>query len=102
MRRERHRASKGRVRPEFLSGLPTSALQQRLAQLKDDTVVLTAGYFGRTATGATSRRASRRRPGGGLGAPVYGPFNTFIGIGVVGGYMLDFRALGRQTAQDGE
>ena len=36
---------KGRVRPEFLAGLPTPALKQRLAQLKDDSVVLAAGYF---------------------------------------------------------
>jgi len=32
------------------------------------------------------------------GAPVYAAFNTFIGTGVVGGYMLDYRGMGRQAA----
>ena len=89
----------GRVRPEFLSGLPTSALKQRLAQLKDDTVVLAAGYF-RDGDG---RDFTPHEAVLGLvavsGAPIYGVLNPFIGTGVVGGYMLDFRALGRLTAQ---
>jgi signal transduction histidine kinase len=89
----------GRVRPEFLSGLPTTALKQRLAQLKDDSVVLAAGYF-RDGDG---RDFTPRDAVLGLaavsGAPIYGVLNPFIGTGVVGGYMLDFRALGRQAAQ---
>jgi len=32
------------------------------------------------------------------GAPVYAAFNTFIGTGVVGGFMLNYRAMGRQAA----
>ncbi|MBK7991446.1 MAG: GHKL domain-containing protein [Comamonadaceae bacterium] len=89
----------GRVRPEFLSGLPTSTLKQRLAQLKDDTVVLVAGYF-RDGDGRdfTPREAVLRLVAV-SGAPIYGVLNPSIGTGVVGGYMLDFRALGRLTAQ---
>jgi signal transduction histidine kinase len=98
LRREVPRFS-GRVRSEFLSGLPTSALKQRLAQLKDDTVVLVAGYF-RDGDG---RDFTPREAVLGLaavsGAPIYGVLNPLIGTGVVGGYMLDFQALGRLTAQ---
>jgi signal transduction histidine kinase len=98
LRREVPRFS-GRVRPEFLSGLPTPALKQRLAQLKDDSVVLAAGYF-RDGDG---RDFTPRDAVLGLaavsGAPIYGVLNPFIGTGVVGGYMLDFRALGRLAAQ---
>ena len=90
---------KGRVQPEFLSGLPTAALKQRLAQLGDDSVVLAAGYF-RDGDG---RDFAPREAVLGLaavsGAPIYGMLNPFIGTGVVGGYMLDFRALGRLAAQ---
>ncbi len=90
---------KGRVQPEFLSGLPTAALKQRLAQLGDDSVVLAAGYF-RDGDG---RDFAPREAVLGLaavsGAPIYGMLNPFIGTGVVGGYMLDFRALGSLAAQ---
>ena len=90
---------KGRVQPEFLSGLPTAALKRRLAQLGDDSVVLAAGYF-RDGDG---RDFAPREAVLGLaavsGAPIYGMLNPFIGTGVVGGYMLDFRALGRLAAQ---
>ncbi|MBK6556520.1 MAG: GHKL domain-containing protein [Comamonadaceae bacterium] len=89
----------GRVRPEFLSGLPTPALKQRLAQLKDDTVVLVAGYF-RDGDGRDfAPREAVLRLVAVSGAPIYGVLNPSIGTGVVGGYMLDFRALGRLTAQ---
>ena len=30
-------------------------------------------------------------------APVYAPFNTFMGVGIVGGRMPNFRAMGRQA-----
>jgi signal transduction histidine kinase len=87
-----------RVHPEFLAGLTTPALQQRLAQLKDDTVVFAAGYF-RDGDG---REFTPRDAVQGMtavsGAPVYAAFNTFIGTGVVGGYMLDYRGTGRQAA----
>ena len=87
-----------RVHPEFLAGLTTPALQQRLAQLKDDTVVFAAGYF-RDGDG---REFTPRDAVQGMtavsGAPVYAAFNTFIGTGVVGGYMLDYRGMGRQAA----
>ena len=87
-----------RVHPEFLAGLTTPAVQQRLAQLKDDTVVFAAGYF-RDGDG---REFTPREAVQGMtavsGAPVYAAFNTFIGTGVVGGYMLDYRGMGRQAA----
>ena len=89
---------KGGIQPEFLAGLSTPALQQRLAQLKDDTVVFAAGYF-RDGDG---RDFTPREAVLGMtavsGAPVYAAFNTFIGTGVVGGYMLDYRGMGRQAA----
>ena len=97
LRRELPRFN-GRVQAEFLSGLSTPALRQRLAQLKDDTVVLAAGYFqdgdGREFTPLEAVRGMVAASG----APMYGALITFIGAGVVGGYMLDFRAMGRQAA----
>ena len=89
---------KGAARPEFLAGLPTPALLQRLAELRDDSIVFAAGYF-RDGDGRdfTPREAVLGMTAA-AGAPVYAAFNTFLGTGVVGGYMLDYRAMGRQGA----
>jgi signal transduction histidine kinase len=88
----------GRVRPEFLAGLPTPALKQRLSQLRDDSIVLAAGYFRDGDGRHFTPRESVLAMTGVSGAPVYGVLNPFIGTGVVGGYMLDYRAMGRQAA----
>jgi signal transduction histidine kinase len=89
----------GHVQAEYLEGLPLPALQKRLRELGSDSVVLTSGFFrdgdGRTYVprdaGALVAAASS--------APVYTPAETFMGTGVVGGRMLSYEKIGRQTAQ---
>jgi signal transduction histidine kinase len=89
----------GTVPIEFLIGLPTPAVLKRVSELGPAAIVFTPGYF-RDGDGALSNprdvasliaRAST--------APVYGPFDTFIGTGVVGGRMPSFENMGRQAAQ---
>jgi signal transduction histidine kinase len=86
-----------RVTIEFLAGLPTTAVLDRLRELREDAVVFTPGYFqdgaGRNLTPFESASAMARV----ANAPMYGPFDAFMGTGFVGGYMLDFEALGRQA-----
>jgi len=86
-----------RVTVEYLSGLPTNAVLQRLGQLGDDAVVFTPGYFedgeGRTFVPLEAARLMAAA----ATAPVYGPFSTFIGAGVVGGRMPSYEAMGRQA-----
>ena len=88
-----------RLSLEFLSGLATDTLLVRLRALPEDAIVFSPGYFSdgngrlftpREAVGLIAQ-ASR--------APVYGPFSTFIGTGVVGGHMADYRSIGRQAAE---
>ena len=90
---------KGRATAEFLEGLPTREVLDRLGGLGGDAVVFTAGYFqdgdGRTFTPRESVEAMAAAST----APVYGPFDTFMGTGVVGGYMPDFEAMGRQAGR---
>ncbi|HAY27537.1 MAG TPA: GHKL domain-containing protein [Candidatus Accumulibacter sp.] len=90
---------RSRAAVEFLAGLPTDVLLQRLAELPRDSVVFTTGYFedgdGREFTPRSSAEAMARV----ASAPIYGPFDTFIGTGVVGGRVPSFADMGRQSAE---
>ena len=88
----------GNVTLEFIEGLPTASVLQRLAALGADTVVFTPGYF-RDGDGALfNPRDAAVLMANASAAPVYGPFDTFIGTGVVGGRMPSFEEMGRQAA----
>lgn len=87
----------GNRRVDFLAGASTAEVLRRLGDLGNDTVVFTPGYFQdrdgrifnpRDAAGAMAAASK---------APVYGPFDTFIGTGVVGGMMPSFEAMGREA-----
>jgi signal transduction histidine kinase len=89
----------GSVVAEYWSGLPVAVLQHRLGTLGSDTVVFTAGFFQdgdgtpfnpRDAAAVIARAST---------APVYGPLDTFIGTGVVGGRMPSFDDMGKQAGQ---
>jgi signal transduction histidine kinase len=88
-----------RVRIEFLAGLPTEGLTRRLRGLTTDTVVFTPGYD-RDGTGRLFiPRQATELIAGASGAPVYGPYDTFIGSGIVGGRMPTFESAGRQAGE---
>jgi len=87
-----------RLTVEFLAGLPTDALLQRLRALGKDTVVFTPGYFEDGDGHQFSPRQAAGLMAAAATAPVYGPFDTFIGTGIVGGSMPNFAAMGRQVA----
>jgi signal transduction histidine kinase len=88
---------KDRLTVELLSGLPTSAVLKRLGELGDDTIVFTPGYFQDGQGRSFTPRETARIMAAASTAPVFGPFNTFIGTGIVGGSMPNFRAMGQQA-----
>ena len=88
-----------RVQPEFLSGLPSDELLKRLGSLGDDAVLFTPGYFGDGAGQVFTPRASVEKMAAVAAAPIYSPFMTFIGSGIVGGQMAGFEATGRQAGE---
>ena len=88
---------KDRVTVEFLVGLPTSGVLKRLSQLGDDAIVFTPGYYQDGEGRNFAPRDSARLMATAATAPVFGPYRTFIGTGVVGGFMPNFRAMGRQA-----
>jgi signal transduction histidine kinase len=92
--RQRARSFEGRVAVEFLSGLPTRALLDRVSHAGPDVV----GYFRDGAGVSSVPRASVQALAAVSKAPVYGGFA--IGTGVVGGHFIDFDRVGQQAGED--
>ncbi|MFG1383898.1 sensor histidine kinase [Xanthobacter versatilis] len=86
----------GRVSIEMLAGRPMAEVLKRVAELGPDTVVATPGFFRDGAGSIYLPADSVRLIAQAATAPVYGPFVTFIGTGVVGGWMTSFEAMGRE------
>ncbi len=84
---------------EYLAGLPSDALAERLQHLGGDAVVFTPGYFQDGADRVFRPRESAALIAEASNAPVYGPYSTFIGAGVVGGQMPSYQEMGRQAAK---
>ena len=87
-----------RATPEFLAGLPTNAVLERLRGLEGDVIVFTPGYFQDGDGRVFNPRESAELMTGAARAPVYAPFDTFLGSGVVGGRMPTFEGIGREAA----
>jgi len=88
-----------RVTVEFRTGLATDAVLERLSELGSDTLVFTPGYFEDGVGHLFSPREAVGLMADASAVPVYGPFDTFIGTGIVGGSMPNFAAMGRQTGR---
>jgi signal transduction histidine kinase len=90
---------KDRATVEFLAGLPTGAVLKRLGELGGDALVFTPSYFQDGEGRHVMPRETVEAMAATATAPVYGPFDTFLGTGIVGGYMLSFEIMGRQAGQ---
>ncbi|MEJ8826410.1 ATP-binding protein [Variovorax humicola] len=84
---------------EYIAGLPSDAVGKRLQQLGTDAVVYTPGYFQDGGGRVFMPRESAALIAAASRAPVYGPYSTFLGTGVVGGHMPSFLEMGRQAAK---
>jgi C4-dicarboxylate-specific signal transduction histidine kinase/ABC-type uncharacterized transport system substrate-binding protein len=91
---DRVRAALGRVsvplEVEYLSGLPTAEILRRVGSLSRDTIVFTPGYFVDGSGEIRTPRKSAELIAQASTAPVYGTLDTFLGAGVVGGYMTPY------------
>ena len=86
-----------RASTEFLVGLPFDALLTRLAQLSDDAVVVTTGYFQDGNGRAIIPRDSITEMVARATVPIYTPIAPLMGTGTVGGYMAPVEAMARQA-----
>ena len=74
-------------------------MTRRLQQLGTDAVVFTPGYYLDGDGRVFQPREAAALIAGASHAPVYGPYSTFMGTGVVGGYMPSRLEMGRQAAR---
>jgi signal transduction histidine kinase len=81
----------GRMRVESLAGLPTAEVLSQLSTLSRDAIVFTPGYFLDGSGRELTPRQSVREMAAVSGAPIYAPFDTFLGSGIVGGYMVTMK-----------
>ncbi len=88
-----------RLTVEFMTVNSTDALLQRLRGLGDDWLVFTPGYFRDGEGRSFTPRESVRLIAPAATAPVIGPFSTFIGTGVLGGYISRYIDMGRLSAR---
>lgn len=84
---------------EFLAGLSTQDVLARLAALDRGSVVFTPGFFQDREGRSYFPREAVSIMTKASGAPVYGPFETLIGAGVVGGSMVNFFDMGQEAAE---
>jgi signal transduction histidine kinase len=89
----------GRLAVEFLAGLPIDELQQRLRALTADAIVYSPGFFVDVSGRAFLPREAVRLVATASAAPVYAPFSTFVGTGIVGGRTTGFDAIGSRGAE---
>jgi PAS domain-containing protein len=97
--REETSSLRDRVHLEFLAGLPTPQLLERLSKLPRDTVVFTPGYFNDGAGAAVIPREVVEAMAAKSTAPVYVAYDTYVGTGAVGGVIPTFDAIGWETGQ---
>jgi PAS domain S-box-containing protein len=84
---------------DYVTDLSLDQVLQRVAALSQGTIVL-FGAFSRDATGQNLIGAEVvRRVAASSGVPVYGPGETYIGGGIVGGYVVSFHGQGVRAAE---
>ena len=87
-----------RFKTRYLVGLPRDALLKEVANLSRDTIVITLTIF-RDGTGRDFVPVDiAEEIAMASNAPVYGPYDSYLGRGTVGGYMISFEAVGAETA----
>jgi signal transduction histidine kinase len=89
----------GNIQLEFIAAQSTADILSRLGQLGADSIVFTPGYFQDGDGTLSNPRDSTASMAAASSAPVYGPLDTFIGTGVVGGRAPSFLEMGRQGAR---
>jgi signal transduction histidine kinase len=89
----------GGVTADFWSAQTMPALQERLASLGRDTLVFTTGFFQDGSGNQFVPRDAVALIAQASSAPVYSPFDTSIGSGVVGGKVPDLLESGAQAGR---
>jgi PAS domain S-box-containing protein len=90
-----------KLQVNYLAGLPMADLLRQLRELPSHTIVL---YLSLARDGAGQNFIPRdvaKQAAEAADAPVYAVYDTFMGLGIVGGYMETFEEVGREVGQLG-
>jgi PAS domain S-box-containing protein len=90
-----------KLQVNYLAGLPMAELLRELRELPSNTIVL---YLSLARDGAGQDFIPRdvaKQVAETANAPVYAVYNTFLGLGIVGGYMETFEEVGREVGRLG-
>ncbi|SEC98262.1 PAS domain S-box-containing protein [Rhizobiales bacterium GAS191] len=85
----------------YLSGLPMAELLDQMGRLSPDTIVLYLSILRDGAGQSFIPRDVAERLSEAAGAPVYAVYDSYLGRGIVGGYMNTFEAMGREAGRLG-
>ena len=85
----------------YLTDLPMSKLQERLRHLPDHSIVLYLSFF-KDAQGREFLNIAEALPmiAGAANAPVFGIADTYLGHGIVGGFVVSFEEQGKIVGRD--
>ncbi|WP_353643116.1 PAS domain S-box protein [Mesorhizobium sp. WSM2239] len=86
-----------RLKLRYLSGLAMDDLLTTVAQLPTDSIVLYLTVYQDGSGRRFIPRDVAARLSQAAGAPVYSVYDTYLGLGIVGGYMDTFEAVGVQA-----
>jgi PAS domain S-box-containing protein len=96
--REKYKPYEKRLQMIHLSGLPIGELLRAVSQLPPHSVVI---YLSVLEDGTGARFYARdiaKQVADAASAPVYAVYDTFLGLGIVGGYMSTFEDTGKTAA----
>jgi PAS domain S-box-containing protein len=82
----------------YLFGLPLDALTAAVSRVPRDAIVIVLSVFVDGAGKTFVPRDVAKTIAGASPAPVYGPYDTYVGNGIVGGFVETFESLGAATA----
>jgi len=82
----------------YLTGLALDDVLRQLSHLAPNTIVYCPSFFRDGAGKIYIPSRALHRMAEASSAPVYGSYNTYVGVGVVGGYVFEIEDVGRQAA----
>jgi PAS domain S-box-containing protein len=96
--RDKFRSRGEHLQMIYLSGLPIDELLRAVAQLPPHSVVIYLSVLEDRAGARFYARDVAKQVAGAANAPVYAVYDTFLGLGIVGGYMNTFEDTGKTAA----
>jgi len=82
---------------EYSVARPTAEVLRLVGSLAQDAIVFTPGYFSDGTGEIVNPRLSTERIAMASSVPVYGALDTFLGTGIVGGYMTPYDEQAKQA-----